>query len=99
MGTMLKYGSESAKQFYEMCVIAPEFATAHVNGDIHIHDMDFYTLTTTCSVSYTHLDVYKRQAHAHGPQKEQGDGRKNAPHQGLLHQNRAYAHDLSLIHI
>ena len=48
MGTMLKYGSESAKQFYEMCVIAPEFATAHVNGDIHIHDMDFYTLTTTC---------------------------------------------------
>ena len=31
-----------------MCVIAPEFATAHVNGDIHIHDMDFSPLTTTC---------------------------------------------------
>ncbi|HIT52185.1 MAG TPA: anaerobic ribonucleoside triphosphate reductase [Candidatus Aveggerthella excrementigallinarum] len=48
MGTMLKYGSESAKQFYEMSVIAPEFAKAHREGDIHIHDMDFYTLTTTC---------------------------------------------------
>ncbi len=48
MGTMLKYGSEASKQFYEMCVIEPEFAKAHREGDIHIHDMDFYTLTTTC---------------------------------------------------
>lgn len=48
MGTMLKYGSESAKQFYEMCVIDPRFAKAHREGDIHIHDLDFYTLTTTC---------------------------------------------------
>ncbi len=48
MGTMLKYGSESAKQFYEMCVVKPEHAQAHANGDIHIHDLDFYTLTTTC---------------------------------------------------
>ena len=48
MGTMLKYGSESAKQFYEMCVIDSKFARAHREGDIHIHDMDFYTLTTTC---------------------------------------------------
>ncbi len=48
MGTMLKYGSESAKQFYEMCVLKPEHARAHAEGDIHIHDLDFYTLTTTC---------------------------------------------------
>ncbi|MGL5439370.1 MAG: anaerobic ribonucleoside triphosphate reductase [Filifactoraceae bacterium] len=48
MGTMLKYGSEGAKQFYQMFVIRPEHAEAHRNGDIHIHDMDFYTLTTTC---------------------------------------------------
>jgi len=48
MGTMLKYGSESAKQFYQMCVIDPKFARAHSEGDIHIHDLDFYTLTTTC---------------------------------------------------
>ncbi len=48
MGTMLKYGSEGAKQFYEMYVLNPEHAKAHREGDIHIHDLDFLTLTTTC---------------------------------------------------
>jgi len=48
MGTMLKYGSEGAKQFYEMYVLDPEHSRAHVSGDIHIHDLDFFTLTTTC---------------------------------------------------
>lgn len=48
MGTMLKYGSESAKAFYLNQVIDPKFAEAHQAGDIHIHDMDFYTLTMTC---------------------------------------------------
>ena len=48
MGTMLKYGSEGAKQFYEMYVLDPVHAKAHREGDIHIHDLDFLTLTTTC---------------------------------------------------
>ncbi len=48
MGTMLKYGSVSAKEYYEMYVLEPRHAKAHRNGDIHIHDLDFYTLTTTC---------------------------------------------------
>ncbi|MBQ7874662.1 MAG: anaerobic ribonucleoside triphosphate reductase [Oscillospiraceae bacterium] len=48
MGTMLKYGSEAAKQFYEMYILNPRHAQAHHNGDIHIHDLDFLTLTTTC---------------------------------------------------
>ena len=48
MGAMLKYGSEGAKQFNLMFVLKPEHAEAHRNGDIHIHDMDFLTLTTTC---------------------------------------------------
>lgn len=48
MGTMLKYGSEGAKQFNKMFVLRPEQAYAHDNGDIHIHDLDFYTLTETC---------------------------------------------------
>ena len=49
MGTMLKYGSESAKQFYDMYVLNPKHARAHREGDIHIHDLDFLTLTTTCT--------------------------------------------------
>ncbi len=48
MGTMLKYGSEGAKQFYNMFILDPRHAKAHNEGDIHIHDLDFLTLTTTC---------------------------------------------------
>lgn len=48
MGAMLKYGSEGAKLYNEMYVLKPEHAKAHHDGDIHIHDFDFYTLTTTC---------------------------------------------------
>ena len=55
MGTMLKYGSVSAKEYYEMYVLEPKHAKAHRNGDIHIHDLDFYTLTTTC----TQIDLRK----------------------------------------
>lgn len=48
MGVMLKYGSEGAKDYYEKFVLTPPQAKAHKEGDIHIHDFDFYTLTTTC---------------------------------------------------
>ena len=55
MGTMLKYGSVGAKEFYEMYVLDPKHAKAHAEGFIHIHDLDFYTLTTTC----TQIDLTK----------------------------------------
>ncbi|MDR0885337.1 MAG: anaerobic ribonucleoside triphosphate reductase [Clostridiales Family XIII bacterium] len=48
MGVMLKYGSESAKDYYAKYILTPEQHKAHSEGDIHIHDFDFYTLTTTC---------------------------------------------------
>jgi len=48
MGTMLKYGSEGAKQFYQMHILKEEHSNAHKSGDIHIHDLDFLTMTTTC---------------------------------------------------
>ena len=48
MGAMLKFGSEGAKEFYDKFVLNPEHARAHREGDIHIHDLDFLTLTTTC---------------------------------------------------
>ncbi|MEA5144689.1 MAG: anaerobic ribonucleoside-triphosphate reductase, partial [Candidatus Limiplasma sp.] len=49
MGSMLKFGSEGSKQFYDMYILDPRHAQAHREGDIHIHDLDFYTLTTTCT--------------------------------------------------
>lgn len=48
MGTMLKYGSEASRQFCCRNVIPERFAKAHEEGDIHIHDLDFYPLTMTC---------------------------------------------------
>ena len=48
MGVMLKFGSEGAKQFYHNHVLDRAHAKAHAEGDIHIHDLDFLTLTTTC---------------------------------------------------
>ncbi|MDO4566781.1 MAG: anaerobic ribonucleoside-triphosphate reductase, partial [Oscillospiraceae bacterium] len=48
MGVMLKYGSEGAKDYYSKYILSRKQAEAHREGDIHIHDLDFYTLTTTC---------------------------------------------------
>lgn len=48
MGAMLKYGSEGAKAFNLDEVLPEEFSKAHQEGWIHIHDLDFYTLTETC---------------------------------------------------
>ena len=48
MGTMLKYGSESSKAFSKLYVLKTAHSQAHENGDMHIHDLDFYMLTETC---------------------------------------------------
>ena len=48
MGTMLKYGSEGSKYFVNNYILPKDIAAAHVGGDIHIHDEDFYMLTETC---------------------------------------------------
>lgn len=48
MGTMLKYGSEGAKYFIDNYILPKDITLAHSNGDIHIHDKDFYMLTETC---------------------------------------------------
>lgn len=48
MGTMLKYGSEIAKDFNKKFLIREEHVKAYDEGIIHIHDMDFYALTLNC---------------------------------------------------
>ncbi|MBR5545532.1 MAG: anaerobic ribonucleoside triphosphate reductase [Clostridia bacterium] len=73
MGAMLKFGSEGSKQFYEMYVLDPRFAKAHREGDIHIHDLDFYTLTTTCC-QIDLLDLFKNGfSTGHGVLREPND--------------------------
>lgn len=49
MGKMLQFGAEGSKVFAKTVLMRPEFAKAHDDGDIHIHDLDFYaTGTLTC---------------------------------------------------
>lgn len=49
MGKMLQFGAEGSKEFARVCLLDPQFSKAHDNGEIHIHDLDFYaTGTLTC---------------------------------------------------
>ena len=49
MGAMLQYGANTAKEYYLETMIDPEIADLHRKGWIHIHDLDFYGWTTTCT--------------------------------------------------
>ncbi|MDO5480439.1 MAG: anaerobic ribonucleoside triphosphate reductase [Candidatus Saccharibacteria bacterium] len=52
MGKMLQFGAEGSKVFAKSILLRPDIAAAHDNGDIHIHDLDFYaTGTLTCCQS------------------------------------------------
>lgn len=49
MGLMLKYGSEISKEYALSEMISPEFAEAHKEGYLRVHDLDFYNMgTLTC---------------------------------------------------
>lgn len=49
MGAMLQQGANSAKEYYLDTMVDPEIARLHRDGWIHIHDLDFYGWTTTCT--------------------------------------------------
>jgi ribonucleoside-triphosphate reductase len=49
MGKMLQFGAEGSKEFAQKFLLNPRHAAAHIAGDIHIHDLDFWaTGTLTC---------------------------------------------------
>lgn len=50
MGTMLQYGSTLSKEFAKTHILSDVYVDMHEEGDIHIHDLDFYASggTTTC---------------------------------------------------
>ncbi len=45
---MLQIASAASKKYYLTRLIPEEMSQAHVRGDIHIHDLDFYGKTLTC---------------------------------------------------
>ncbi|WP_122641379.1 anaerobic ribonucleoside triphosphate reductase [Romboutsia sp. Marseille-P6047] len=49
MGMMLHYGSIVSKAFCKDNILKLDHSCVHENGDIHIHDMDFFSMgTLTC---------------------------------------------------
>lgn len=59
MGTMLKFGSESAKYYTDKYVLPEKMAKAHQDGDIHIHDKDFYIIGTETCCQLDPLKLFK----------------------------------------
>jgi anaerobic ribonucleoside-triphosphate reductase len=45
---MLQIASAASKSYYLNRLIPEHIANAHIKGDIHIHDLDFYGKTLTC---------------------------------------------------
>ncbi|RYD05448.1 hypothetical protein N752_08880 [Desulforamulus aquiferis] len=45
---MLQIASAASKKYYLTRLIPEEMSQAHVRGDVHIHDLDFYGKTLTC---------------------------------------------------
>ena len=48
MGTMLQIGANVSKNYYLNNMMSKDITKAHIDGYIHIHDLDFYKLTVTC---------------------------------------------------
>ena len=62
MGAMLQYGANTAKEYNLEYLVDPEIAKLHRDGWIHIHDLDFYAWTTTC----TQIELRKLFNTGHG---------------------------------
>lgn len=48
MAKMLQIASTGSKKYYLTRLMPEKHAQAHINGDIHIHDLDFFAKTLTC---------------------------------------------------
>jgi len=59
MGKMLQFGAEGSKEFAKTVLMDPRFAAAHDNGDIHIHDLDFYATGTLTCCQTDPLNLFK----------------------------------------
>lgn len=72
MGVMLRIGSEASKDFSLKYLIKPEYAELYKDGDIHIHDLDFYPICFNCC----QIPLGKMLRHGFNT----GHGHVNQPH-------------------
>jgi ribonucleoside-triphosphate reductase len=58
-GQMMTFATEVSKDYTEKYLLNPEFALAHKNGDIHIHDLDYYPTKTTTCIQYDLEELFE----------------------------------------
>lgn len=58
-GQMMKFASETTKQYAMTHLLNPEHARAHEEGLIHIHDLDYMPTKTTTCVQYDLNSLFK----------------------------------------
>ena len=59
-GQMLKFASETAKEYALDTLVQPVYAELHKKGYIHIHDLDYYPTKTTTCVQYDLEDLFEK---------------------------------------
>ncbi|MDR1226755.1 MAG: anaerobic ribonucleoside triphosphate reductase [Prevotellaceae bacterium] len=59
-GQMMTLAAESAKNYTEKFLLPHKYMQAHRDGDIHIHDLDYYFTKTTTCIQYDLDDIFER---------------------------------------
>ena len=62
-GQMMTFASEITKDYTYKYLLPASYAEAHRNGDIHIHDLDYYPTKTTTCIQYDLEDLFERGFH------------------------------------
>ena len=62
-GQMMKFASETSKDYALKYLVTPKYADAHKEGYIHIHDLDYYPTKTTTCVQYDLKELFEEGFH------------------------------------
>ena len=62
-GQMMTFASEVTKDYAYKYLVGVRYGRAHREGDIHIHDLDYYPTKTTTCVQYDLADIFNRGFH------------------------------------
>ncbi|MBP3526141.1 MAG: anaerobic ribonucleoside triphosphate reductase, partial [Opitutales bacterium] len=62
-GQMMTFASEVTKDYALKYLVGVKYARAHRDGDIHIHDLDYYPTKTTTCIQYDLEDIFGRGFH------------------------------------
>ena len=62
-GQMMTFASEVTKDYALKYLVGVKYARAHREGDIHIHDLDYYPTKTTTCIQYDLEDIFERGFH------------------------------------